>query len=110
MVKCPKDGSAYVKGKCDYEQFGIIIRNINCLRCPKCGDELFTPEQVRIIRERIGALAPEVRLIRRISKAGKRPALYLPKDIVSRLKLSIGQEVSIYLEGKKRIVIEPITA
>ena len=108
MIKCPKDGAAYVKDRCDYEQFGVLIRNMDCLKCPKCSDELFTPEQVRVIRERIAALAPEVRLVRKISRAGKRPALYLPQDIVKRLDLSVGQDVSIYLEGKKRIVIEPI--
>ena len=108
MVLCPRDGAAYVEGRCDYEQFGVLIRNVDCLKCPRCGDELFTPEQVRTIRERIAALAPEVRLVRRISSAGKRPALYLPGEIVSRLNLAVGEEVSIYLEGKKRIVVEPL--
>ncbi len=108
MVICPKDGAEYIRNKCDYEQFGVLIRSVDCLKCPKCGDELFTSEQVRTIRERIAALAPEVRLVRKISRAGKRPALYLPQNIVSRLKLSVGEEVSIYLEGNKRIVVEPV--
>jgi len=45
-------------------------------------------------------------LTRRITLAGKRPALYIPEDIVKTTGLKAGDEVDVYLQGKKRIVIE----
>jgi len=107
VVKCPKCSMPYKRAKCDYEQYGIVMRNVPCFKCPKCGDEIFSPEQVRFIREKIHLFAPQIKVIRKISKAGKRPAIYLPERIVETMGLSSGDEVTIYLEGKKRIVIEP---
>jgi antitoxin component of MazEF toxin-antitoxin module len=63
---------------------------------------------VKHIRERIAALGPEVKFTRKISKAGNRPAIYLPDVVVESMKLRAGDEVSIYMEGKRRLVIEPI--
>lgn len=97
----------YKRAKCDYEQYGIVMRNVSCFKCPKCGDEIFSPEQVRFIRKKIHLFAPQIKVTRKISKAGKRPAIYLPERIVETMGLSSGDEVTIYLEGKKRIVIEP---
>jgi hypothetical protein len=108
LVKCPKCGGLYKLAKCDYEQYGIIVRNIPCFRCSKCGDEVFSPEQVKLIREKIEQFSPQIKMTRKISKAGKRPAIYLPERIAEALGLGSGDEVTIYLEGKKRIVIEPL--
>jgi hypothetical protein len=41
LVKCPKCSVPYKLTKCDYEQYGIVMRNIPCFKCPKCGDEIF---------------------------------------------------------------------
>lgn len=84
------------------------MRNVPCFRCHKCGDEIFSPEQVKLIREKIERFSPQIRVIRKISKAGKRPAIYLPERIAETMGLSSGDEVTIYLEGRKRIVIEPL--
>jgi hypothetical protein len=97
----------YRRTRCDYEQYGIVIRNVPCFKCSRCGDEIFSPEQVRFIREKIQQFAPQIKVARKISKAGKRPAIYLPERIVEAMGLGSGDEVMIYLEGKKRIVIEP---
>jgi len=106
MIKCPKCQVEYKEAKTSFEQLGVIIPNASCLKCPKCGDEIFTPAQVRAIRERITAIAPQLKLIRKISQAGRRPAIYLPDDLITTLGLSIGDEVAIYTEGKKKIIIE----
>lgn len=108
MVKCPKCKVKYEETTCNYEQFGIIIPKTPCYRCPKCGDEVFSPEQVKAIRDKISALAPKIRVVRKISKAGRRPAVYIPEAIIKSLDLAPGDEVAIYLEDRKRIVLEPI--
>ncbi len=106
MVKCFRDKVGYVTARTDYEYGGILFRNVEVERCPKCGDELFTPEQYEKIRLQLEAMQPTLRLTRRITSAGKRPALYLPEDIVKSAGLKIGDEVDVYLQGKKKIVIE----
>ena len=45
-------------------------------------------------------------MTRRITLAGRRPALYLLEDIVRTTGLKARDEVDVYLQGKKKIVIE----
>jgi YgiT-type zinc finger domain-containing protein len=106
MVKCPRDKVEYVTARTDYEYQGMLFRNVDVERCPKCGEEVFTPEQYERIRQRVEAMRPTLRLTRHITLAGKRPVLYLPEDIVRATGLKPGDEVDVYLQGKKRIVIE----
>jgi len=108
VVKCPKDGVEYREAETSFEYHGVVVPSVPCLKCPKCGEMLFSPEQVRYIRERVALLAPEIKFIRKVSKAGNRPALYLPDMVVEALKLHPGDEVSIYIEGRKRMVVEPV--
>ena len=106
MVKCPRDKIEYATVRTDYEYQGMLFRNVKVERCPRCHEEVFTPEQYESLRRRVEAMQPTLRLTRRISLAGKRPALYLPKDIVKTTGLKPGDEVDVYLQGKKKIVIE----
>ena len=105
-MKCPEHNLEYETVKTTYEQFGIILKDVNCLRCPVDGEELFTLEQVEAIRKRIAILSPRLKLIRKITRAAGKPSIYLPPEIVKEADLKIGQEVAVYLADKKRIVIE----
>jgi antitoxin component of MazEF toxin-antitoxin module len=51
-------------------------------------------------------LAPRLKLTRKITRAAGKPSIYLPEEIVKQSGMKIGQEVSVYLADKKRIVIE----
>ncbi len=106
MVKCPRDKVEYVTSKTDYEYQGMLFRKVEVERCPKCGEEVFTPEQYERLRRRVELMQPTLRLTRHVSLAGKRPTLYLPEDIVKTTGLRVGDEVDIYLQGKRKIVIE----
>jgi len=108
-VKCPRDKVEYVTRKTDYEYGGMLFRNVEIERCPKCGEEVLTAEQYEKLRVRVEAMQPTLRLTRRITRAGKRPALYLPEDIVKSAGLKVGDEVDVYLQGKRKIVIEAKT-
>ena len=105
-MKCPEHNVEYETVKTTYEQYGIILKDVKCLRCPVDGEELFTLEQAEAIRKRIAALSPRLKLTRKITRAGGKPSIYLPPEIVKEADLRIGQEVSVYLADKKKIVIE----
>jgi hypothetical protein len=105
-MKCPEHNVEYETAKTTYEQFGIILKDVKCLRCPVDGEELFTLEQAEAIRKRIATFSPRLKLIRKITRAAGKPSIYLPPEIVKEADLKIGQEVAVYLADKKRIVIE----
>jgi len=106
MVKCPRDKVEYVTARTDYEHQGMLFRNVEIERCPRCGEKVFTPAQYEQLRLRVEAMRPTLRLTRKITLAGRRPALYLPEDIVKSGGFKVGDEVDVYLEGKKKIIIE----
>ena len=100
-MKCPKCNVEYEREKTDYEQFGIIVKDVEALRCPKCGDKVFTGQQ------NILNLAPKIRIKRKVTKAAGKPTIYLPEDIVRDAKVKIGDDVYIYMQDRRRIIIEP---
>ncbi len=110
-LRCPvcKKGN-YVESSIDYDYRGIVIPNTPCYKCSFCGDIVFSPKHYEKIRERLKVVYSPLVLKRKISKAGNRPAVYLPEDLVDDLGLSIGADIFMYLEKigkKKRLVIEP---
>jgi YgiT-type zinc finger domain-containing protein len=52
---CPFCCVEYVEIDIDFEVDGVILHNVKALRCPACEEEAFTPEQLEVIRKRIGA-------------------------------------------------------
>jgi hypothetical protein len=108
MVKCYRHNVEYEEVETDYEYRGIVIRGVKALRCPIGGEEMFTLEQYGEIKRRVSdamKLKP-LRLHRKVSASGKRPAILLPEDIVRSTGIKVGDEIDIYQEGR-RIVIEP---
>ncbi len=105
-MKCPEHETDYRVVKTNYEQLGVIIKDVEALRCPVDGEILFNLEQAEAIRRRINP-RPTVKLVRKITRAGGKPSIYLPPDIVKQAGLKIGQEVEVYLADKK-IIIEAI--
>ncbi len=107
MAKCYKHDSELREVSIDFEYKGVVLRGVKALRCPVCGDELLGLDQYGEVKRRIEAVIQPLKLRRRTSTAGKRPALYLPEDVMKATDVKIGDEVDIYTEGR-RIVIEPI--
>jgi len=105
-MKCAVHGIDYQVVKTNYEQLGVILKDVEALRCPVDGETLFTLEQAEAIRRKISALAPSVKLVRKITRAAGKPSIYLPAEIVKQAGLKIGQEVEVYLADRKKIVIE----
>jgi len=107
MARCPTCGVEYTEVETNFEYGDVVLRNVKATRCPRCGRELFTPEQFRAIKERLQSVVQPLKLKRKISEAGKRPVLYLPEDVVKAINAKVGDEVDIYVEGNK-IIIEKI--
>ena len=104
MSRCPKCDTEYVEVEVDFEYGDVILRRVKALKCPQCAEELFTPEQYRVIRERIRSVAQPLKLKRKISTAGKKPIVYLPEDVVKAINAKIGDEINVYVEGSKIII------
>jgi len=109
MVKCWKCGTKLEEVETYFEAKGVILRGVKGMRCPRDGEEMFTEEQVEEIRRRIAQAADlkPLRLRRKVSASGKRPAVLLPEDLVRATGVKVGDEIDIYQEGR-RIVIEPV--
>lgn len=107
-MKCHKDGSLMKRAKVDYEQFGIIIRNVEAYKCPKCGEEVFAGDQVDRIQKRMEELLPQPRIARKITRVAKNPAVYLPRNLLEATGLKIGDEVMLYSGRGRRVIIEAI--
>ena len=79
-------------------------------KCPKCGEEVFSGEEVEKIRKmamKKGLWDSGVRMTRKLQKIGRATALYIPADIQKQLKLKPRQKVVISIEDHK-MIIEPI--
>lgn len=104
MSICQKCNKKCEEVTIDYEYHGIVLRNVKVLRCPDCKEELFTLEQYDAIHNRLRNVIQPLRLKRKISTAGKKPIVYLPDDVVNAINAKIGDEIYIYVEGKKIII------
>jgi len=118
MNECPICGGEIREVKTEFSLFdGKIKKNpVISFECTKC-EEVFIDEEEskRIdkwanepaIRNMIDDLREhEFKLRRKIGYAGRTLIIRIPKDIEKIIPLSEGEEVEIYPEGKKRIIIE----
>ena len=108
-MKCYKDEGEMIPVVIDYEYHGIVVKGVKALKCPVCGEEVIDVEEYGKIKRRIESMIRPLRLRRKISSAGNRPAIYLPDDVVNAVKVKIGDDVEIYVEGN-RIIIEPVSS
>lgn len=112
MKACPVCRGKVEKAKTEIKIEGVTLaENYEVEKCRKCGEEFYTLEQMSFLRKRAeekGIWGHGLKLKRKITKSGKRLALYIPIDIERLLGLEKGGDVEIWVEGKK-IVIEPVS-
>ncbi len=95
----------------DFEARGVIVKDAEGFRCPRCGLEAFSSPQVGVIEKIIYSLAPSVRLSRKISSAaGKKPVIYLPIELLKAVGGRIGDKVELSVAGPGRIMLELASA
>jgi YgiT-type zinc finger domain-containing protein len=106
-LKCYKHDVEMKPAIVDYAYRGVVVKGVQALRCPECGEEVIGVEEYAQIKKRIEGIIKPLKLRRKVSAAGKRPAIYLPEDVVKAAHIKIGDEVDIYMEDDK-IIISPI--
>ncbi len=108
-MKCPKCG----RGMLARVKEDIIVRGIKLAekleveKCSRCGEVVLTMDQVSKLRaaaERAGIWGYGIRIRRKITVIGKKPALYIPSDIERMLGLKKGSIVEIRTTENKMIV------
>src|SRR3989338_2743235 len=100
-------------GKVEWKKDSIIVEGVECgvldvEYCSKCGEEYFSEETMEIVEQKLkenglwGVQRKEATLWR----SGSSVLLRIPKDITQQLNLKPDEKVSIYREGKRRLVID----
>ena len=91
----------------------VVVEGIGCGKldveyCPTCGEEYFPEETMEIVEKKLkqeglwGIQRKEATLW----KSGNSVVLRIPKDIADKMKLKPDEKVTIYPEGKKKLVID----
>ncbi|MBI2529721.1 MAG: hypothetical protein HYW05_01075 [Candidatus Diapherotrites archaeon] len=94
-VKC-NCGGEFREQTVEFEGF-----DVKGLKCSKCGELTFTPEQFRKILA-LKELAKEVNSTRKVVKIGNSLGITLPKAI-NALGLKVGSKIALRLEDRKRL-------
>lgn len=78
-------------------------------KCPRCGEEVLTPEQVDMAQQtarRLGLFGPELRTHRAAIKLGSSTAMTFDQEMARRAGIAPGTELDVDLAGG-RIVVSP---
>lgn len=95
------------KKRTDYFLLGEDLGKFEAEVCDKCGEQFFDESE----DEKITKIAKEkglwgIMARTKIGQAGSTLDIRLPKKIIEFLNLKKGEEVIVYPEGKKRLIIE----
>jgi len=108
-VECPKcKKGTLVKAREDIIVEGVkLAEGLKVEKCDRCGEVVLTMEQASKLRgaaEEAGIWGHGIRLKRKVSRIGKKSALYIPVDVERMLGLKHGREVEIRVVGKRMVV------
>lgn len=98
---------ALIKEIVPHTLFGEFVGKFPAEVCNACGEVFFdekTAEQITKATKAKGLWGIGART--KIGQAGSTLDIRLPKKIIDFLKLKKGEEVSIYPESKKRLIVE----
>jgi len=105
--KCWECGGKMVNKKVDYSLYGISLGKFSAQVCDKCNETYFSEETSREITK----IAKEKGLWKletktKIGKVGDALDVRFNKRLIEFLGLKKGEEVTIYPESRKRVIIE----
>ena len=106
-TKCDECGGKIIKKKIEYSLFGVSLGKFPAEVCEKCGeicfDENASRKMTEIAKEK-GLWNLETKT--RVGKVGDTLDIRFNKRLIEFLNLKKGEEVTIYPENKKKIIIE----
>lgn len=95
------------KEKVPYQFYDELIGNFEAEVCDKCGEIFFDEETSKKITEATKAKGLwGIGVRTKIGQAGSTLDIRPPKKIIEFLKLKKGEEVTLYPESKKRLIVE----
>jgi hypothetical protein len=100
MKKCYKCNSEVKVSKCVKE--GITL---NCLKCPKCGEEYFTSSELI----KFDILTGKKELIRKFGVLGDSTIIRIPNKVLKDYKIN-PEDYGIFEERPDGILIKPMSA
>src|SRR3989344_3528501 len=100
-------------GKIQWKKDKVVVDGIVCgildiEYCQQCGEEYFPEETMETVEKKLkehglwGIQRKEATLW----KSGGSVILRIPKDIARQLDLKPDEKVSIYVEGKKKLIVD----
>ena len=105
-AKCNVEVEKHILDTYEYEE-GISIHDVECLRCPKCGEIMFTERQADKMEEMTEKIKKQMFVfVRKVGYSGRSLIISIPEDLASHLKVQKGQEVRIRPINKKGFLVE----
>lgn len=107
-MKCPVcEKGNLIKKKIDEEMFGIHLGKFPAEVCDVCGESFVDEEVMKKIEERakelgIWGLSKKLKVV----KSGNSLVVRIPAEIAKFLGISAGNDITLYPEGKKKLVFE----
>lgn len=108
-LKCDECGGSIVRKKVDYLFVGENLGKFDAEVCSKCSETLFSEYASKSITEaakRRGLWNLSAKA--KVGKVGGSIAITINKKIADFIQLKKGEEVTVYPENKRRIVIETV--
>ncbi|MDI6856064.1 MAG: hypothetical protein QMD21_04700 [Candidatus Thermoplasmatota archaeon] len=84
-----------------------VISHLKGIRCTKCNELALDPESTRLVEELIiKSERPLIKFKRKVTLIAKRPAIYLPKDLLDSMGIKKLKDVVIYPRSRRSVVVE----
>lgn len=85
----------------------VVISHLKGIRCANCNEIALDPESTRLVEELvIKSERPLVKFKRKVTLISKRPAIYLPKDLLDSMGIKKLKDVVIYPRSRRSVVME----
>ena len=100
-------------GKVKWKREAVVVEGVSCgvndvEYCETCGTDYFPEETMTIVEGKLKAagLWGVERKEARLWKSGNSVLLRIPKGIADELKLHPDEKVTLYAEGKNKLIVE----
>ncbi|MEW6069671.1 MAG: hypothetical protein AB1485_03560 [Candidatus Thermoplasmatota archaeon] len=85
----------------------VVISHLKGIRCTNCSEIALDPESTRLVEKLvINSERPLIKFRRKVTLIAKRPAIYLPKDLLESMGIKKLKDVVIYPRSRRSVVVE----